>query len=196
MPKHSSQFSQITHRLTNQQATEGTSFISSTFSSQYTGATNAGLIRGGYHFAHPGQTTGAAQAQYFLAHGGGWSGDGITLPGMLDLESEGSSGECWGLSTSAMVAWIKDFSNTYHASTTRYPMLYFNPSWWQTCTGNSNAFASTNPLVLAHYSDSIGPIPGGWATYTIWQYADSYTYGGDADRFNGAQANLVKLATG
>lgn len=176
-------------------ATEGTDYISSTFSSQYEGATSAGLIRGGYHFAHPGESSGAAQATYFLAHGGGWSGDGITLPGMLDLESE-SDGECWGLSTSAMVAWIKDFSDTYHSKTTRYPMLYFNPSWWQTCTGNSNAFAATNPLVLAHYADAIGALPGGWTLWTIWQYADSYTYGGDADKFNGAQANLVKLATG
>ncbi|KAH8900784.1 N,O-diacetylmuramidase [Thozetella sp. PMI_491] len=176
-------------------ATEGTTYTDPTFSDHYIGATNAGLIRGGYHFAHPGETTGAAQATYFLAHGGGWSGDGITLPGMLDLESE-SDGECWGLSTSAMVAWIKDFSDTYHSKTTRYPMLYFNPSWWQTCTGNSNAFASTNPLVLAHYSSSIGTIPGSWATWTIWQYSDSSSWGGDADRFNGDAAGLTKLATG
>ncbi|MCO5558244.1 hypothetical protein L7F22_011823 [Adiantum nelumboides] len=30
--------------------------------------------------------SGAAQANYFLQHGGGWSDDGITLPGMLDIE--------------------------------------------------------------------------------------------------------------
>lgn len=46
------------------------------FSKQYTGATNEGLIRGGYHFARPGSSSGAAQANYFLAHGGGWSADG------------------------------------------------------------------------------------------------------------------------
>jgi hypothetical protein len=51
-------------------------FISSSFSSQYTGATNAGLIRGAYHFAHPDSSSGAAQAKFFLAHGGGWSADG------------------------------------------------------------------------------------------------------------------------
>ncbi|KAI0441802.1 glycoside hydrolase superfamily [Xylaria telfairii] len=33
-------------------ATEGTTYIDPSFSSHYTGATNAGLIRGGYHFAH------------------------------------------------------------------------------------------------------------------------------------------------
>jgi len=176
-------------------ATEGSTYISPDFSAQYAGATKAGLIRGAYHFAHPGATTGAVQANYFIAHGGGWSGDGITLPGMLDLESE-SDGECWGLSASAMVSWISSFSSTYHSSTGRYPMLYTNPSWWETCTGNSGAFVSNNPLVLADYNSAIGTIPGGWPYQTIWQFSDSYAYGGDSDTFNGDQAALVKLATG
>ncbi|AEO63930.1 glycoside hydrolase family 25 protein [Thermothielavioides terrestris NRRL 8126] len=176
-------------------ATEGTSYIDPSFSSHYTGATKAGLIRGGYHFAHPGETTGAAQADYFIAHGGGWTPDGITLPGMLDLESE-SNGECWGLSASAMVAWIRDFSDRYHERVGVYPMLYTNPSWWQTCTGNSNAFVNTNPLVLAHYSSSVGTIPGGWPYQTIWQNSDSYKYGGDSDIFNGSLDRLQALAKG
>jgi len=56
------------------------------FSPQYTGATKAGLIRGSYHFALPDKSTGATQANYFASNGGGWSDDGITLPGALDLE--------------------------------------------------------------------------------------------------------------
>lgn len=67
-------------------ATEGTSYISPEFNKQYTSATNAGLIRGAYHFARPAASSGAAQANYFVSHGGGWSGDGSTLPGALDLE--------------------------------------------------------------------------------------------------------------
>ncbi|OTA95960.1 glycoside hydrolase family 25 protein [Hypoxylon sp. CO27-5] len=172
-------------------ATEGTTYIDPSFSSHYTGATNAGFIRGGYHFAHPGSSSGATQANYFLAHGGGWSGDGITLPGMLDLE-----GDCAGLSTSAMVSWIKDFSDTYHSKTGRYPLLYTNPSWWSSCTGGSSAFVSTNPLVLARYSSSAGTPPGGWPYYTIWQFNDAYKYGGDSDTFNGNYASLQKLASG
>ncbi|KAI8627551.1 glycoside hydrolase family 25 protein [Xylariaceae sp. FL1651] len=171
-------------------ATEGTTYKDPSFSSHYTGATNAGFIRGGYHFAHLDTSSGAAQANYFLANGGGWSGDGITLPGMLDLE-----GSCV-LSTSATVAWIKDFSNTYHASTGRYPLIYTNPSWWSSCTGNSNAFVNTNPLVLARYSSSAGTPPGGWPYYTIWQFNDAYAYGGDSDQFNGDMAALGRLASG
>lgn len=61
-------------------------FIDPNFSNNYVSATNAGLIRGGYHFAHPDSSSGATQAKYFLAHGGGWTSDGITLPGALDIE--------------------------------------------------------------------------------------------------------------
>lgn len=63
-----------------------TAFVDAYFNQNYVGATNNGIIRGAYHFAHPDSSSGAAQANYFLAHGGGWSRDGITLPGALDLE--------------------------------------------------------------------------------------------------------------
>ncbi|KAH9883350.1 glycoside hydrolase family 25 protein [Xylariomycetidae sp. FL2044] len=172
-------------------ATEGTTYKDDEFSSHYTQATDAGFIRGAYHFAHPEASSGTTQANYFLANGGGWTSDGITLPGMLDLE-----GDCGGLSTSAMVSWIQAFSNTYHSKTGRYPMLYTNPSWWATCTGGSSAFVDDNPLVLARYSSSAGTPPGGWPYYTIWQFNDHYGYGGDSDTFNGDVTGLQKLATG
>jgi GH25 family lysozyme M1 (1,4-beta-N-acetylmuramidase) len=56
------------------------------FSDNYIGATKVGLIRGAYHFGRPDTSSGAAQANFFVAHGGGWSRDGITLPGVLDIE--------------------------------------------------------------------------------------------------------------
>lgn len=58
------------------------------FSSQYTGATNVGIIRGSYHFARPDISSGAAQARFFLANGGVWTADGQTLPGALDMECD------------------------------------------------------------------------------------------------------------
>jgi len=44
-----------------------------TFSSKYSAATSAGLIRGAYHFAQPGSSSGAAQATYFFNNGGALS---------------------------------------------------------------------------------------------------------------------------
>lgn len=177
-------------------ATEGTSYKDSLFSSHYSGATSAGLIRGGYHFAHPDASSGSAQASFFLANGGGWSADGRTLPGMLDIEYNPNGATCYGLSASAMVAWVQSFVNEYHSSTGRYPLIYSTNDWWSTCTGNSQAFHTTCPLVLARYGSSPGTIPGGWPYQTIWQNADSYAYGGDSDIFNGDLTSLKKLATG
>ncbi|KAK9692885.1 hypothetical protein K7432_014148, partial [Basidiobolus ranarum] len=97
-------------------ATEGTTILNTYFSHQYTGASTSGLIRGAYHFAQPASSSGAAQARYFLAHGGGWSADGRTLPGAVDLEPNPNGPECYGLTQAAMVAWIHDFSNTCHAA--------------------------------------------------------------------------------
>ncbi|KAJ5484203.1 N-O-diacetylmuramidase [Penicillium diatomitis] len=188
-----------THELTTivvRQATEGTTFTDSTFSSHYTGATSAGLIRGGYHFARPDTSSGATQASFFLAHGGGWSSDGITLPGMLDIEYNPYGATCYGLSASSMVAWIRDFGETYKSATGRYPMIYTTADWWNTCTGGSTAFSQDYPLVLARYSSSVGTIPGGWPYQSFWQNADSYAYGGDSDLWNGSEAALQTFARG
>ena len=165
-------------------ATESTTYTDTSFSANYNGATQAGLIRGAYHFARPAASSGTAQANYFLAHGGGWSNDGRTLPGMLDLENNPSGSQCYGLSTSALTTWVRDFVNTYYSSTGRYPMIYTTYNFWVTCTGNSNEFSSKSPLVIARYgSSSVGSIPGGWPYQTIWQFADSGTFPGDQDAF-------------
>ncbi|KAL1734238.1 glycoside hydrolase family 25 protein [Schizophyllum commune] len=177
-------------------ATEGTTFKSSSFSSQYTGATNAGIIRGAYHFARPDTSSGAAQAKFFASNGGGWSADGITLPGALDMEYNPYGSTCYGLSQSAMVSWIKDFSDTYHSATKRYPVIYTSTSWWTTCTGNSAAFAENSPLWVARYASSVGALPAGWTYHTFWQYADSGSNPGDQDVFNGDAAGLKRLASG
>ncbi|RPD55962.1 glycoside hydrolase family 25 protein [Lentinus tigrinus ALCF2SS1-6] len=177
-------------------ATEGTTYVDENFSDYYEGATNAGLIRGGYHFAHPSSSSGATQANYFLANGGGWSGDGITLPGALDIEYNPSGDECYGLSASQMVSWVQDFSDTYYSNTGVYPVIYTTTDWWTTCTGNSAAFASTNPLWIARYSSSIGTLPAGWGYTTFWQYADSGANPGDQDEFNGSLQGLKNLALG
>ena len=67
-------------------ATEGTYYTNPYFAQQYVGSADVGMIRGAYHFANPRTSSGADQARYFVNHGGGWSNDGRTLPGLLDIE--------------------------------------------------------------------------------------------------------------
>ncbi len=176
-------------------ATEGTYYTNPDFSNQYTGPYNQGIIRGAYHFGIPNNSSGSAQADYFIAHGGGWSGDGLTLPGALDIEYNPYGAECYGLSQSSMVSWLHSFVNEYAAREGVYPTIYSTTDWWTTCTGNSGAFGSNDPLWIANYSASGGgPLPAGWGFYTFWQYADSGSLPGDQDVFNGAYTRLQTLA--
>lgn len=178
------------------QATEGTATIDRKYYDHVTGATNAGFLHGAYHFARPGSSSGSTQATFFLANGGSWTADGMTLPGMLDIENNPSGPQCYGLSQSSMVSWITDFVDTYSGMTGRFPMIYTTNNFWTTCTGNFSKFAHYCPLVLAKYASSPGAVPGGWPSYTIWQNSQSYLYGGDSDIFNGDEAALLGLASG
>jgi GH25 family lysozyme M1 (1,4-beta-N-acetylmuramidase) len=175
-------------------ATEGTGFVSPDFTPQYDGASQAGLLRGAYHFALPNQSTGAAQASYFVASGGGWTGDGRTLPGALDIEYNPYGAECYGLSQSAMVSWIASFADTYQALTSAWPVIYTDAAWWDRCTGDYGGFASQDPLWVPTYGPDGSTLPAGWSFYTISQYAPSGTFPGDQDTFNGPASQLDKLA--
>ncbi|HEX3789247.1 MAG TPA: lysozyme [Pseudonocardiaceae bacterium] len=177
-------------------ATEGTYYTNPDFSAQYNGSYNVGMIRGSYHFATPNTSSGAAQADYFIAHGGGWSADGHTLPGMLDLEWNPYGADCYGLSASGLVSWVLSFSNEYHAKEHVWPTIYTATSYWSECTGNTGDFSSTNPLFVANYSSSAGTLPYNWGFWTFWQYADSGTFPGDQDKFNGAISQLQAIAKG
>ncbi|WP_314191280.1 GH25 family lysozyme [uncultured Arthrobacter sp.] len=177
-------------------ATEGTTYKNPYFGTQYGGALASGMIRGAYHFALPGVSTAAAQADYFVNNGGGWTGDGKTMPPLLDIEynpyaSLGNT--CYNMSQTAMVNWIAAFSNRVLARTGRLPMIYTTTDWWTQCTGNSGAF-SRQPLHLASYSRYVGSMPNGWGTYSVWQYSATGPFAGDSNAWNGTLASLQKFA--
>lgn len=177
-------------------ATEGTYYKNPYFAQQYNGSYNVGMIRGSYHFATPDTTSGATQANYFVDNGGGWSRDGRTLPGALDIEWNPYGAACFGKSQSAMVTWIRDFLNQYKARTGRHAVIYTATSWWKQCTGNYGGFAVNNPLWIARYNTSPGELPAGWGVQTIWQYTSTGPTVGDHNKFNGALDRVQALANG
>jgi uncharacterized protein with LGFP repeats/GH25 family lysozyme M1 (1,4-beta-N-acetylmuramidase) len=192
-----SQFNQGA-RFAYVKATESTTYANDEFSSQYTGSRNAGMIRGAYHFATPSTSSGAEQARYFVAQGGGWSADGMTLPPLLDIEYNpyNTLGNlCYNMSASQMVSWIRDFSNTMVTLTGRKPAIYTTTDWWKTCTANNGGF-SDHPLHLASYATAPGALPNGWSTYSIWQYSSTGPYAGDSNVWNGSYAQLKAFAYG
>ncbi|MFC6258924.1 GH25 family lysozyme, partial [Kocuria oceani] len=180
-------------------SSEGDSIRNQLFNQQYTGAGAVGMYRGAYHFAIPTRdSSGAKQADYFINNGGGWSADGKTLPGLLDVENNPYpslyGNQCYNLSQAEMVRWIRDFSNRYKSRTGRLPAIYTNAYWWRDCTGNSTAF-NDHPLHIASYGVS-SPLwyPGGWSTYDFWQYTDAgFAERIDANVYRGTAAQLQDL---
>ncbi|MFF5449995.1 lysozyme [Streptomyces sp. NPDC012950] len=177
-------------------ATEGTYYKNTFFTQQYNGSYDVGMIRGTYHFATPDTTGGAAQADYFVDNGGGWSKDGRTLPGVLDIEWNPYGATCYGKTQAGMVAWIRDFLNRYKARTGRDAVIYTATSWWTQCTGNHAGFGATNPLWVARYASAVGTLPAGWEYYTMWQYTSTGPTVGDHNRFNGDLSRVRALANG
>ena len=176
-------------------ATEGAYYTNPYFGQQYSGSASVGMVHGAYHFANPRTSSGADQARYFVQNGGGWTDDGKTLPGLLDIEfnpypTYGNT--CYNMTAAQLTAWIRDFVDTYRALTGRAPMVYTATSWWSQCVG-SQEFGSL-PLHLASYSTVVGRIPAGWNGYDIWQFTDSGPFVGDSNFFPGSVEDLKVLA--
>jgi len=172
-------------------ASEGPGYTNPYFASDFAGMAAAGMIRGAYHFASP-STSAAAQAQHFVDVTGTLHQKG-DLPPVLDLETSG------GLSPTALIAWTQSYLQTIKTLTGRNAIIYTGPYFWQTAMANSGAF-SGYPLWIATYGPA-PQIPGGWSTYTFWQYTSSATLPGvtgavDMSVFNGTLASLQALANG
>ncbi|WP_375426306.1 lysozyme [uncultured Friedmanniella sp.] len=173
-------------------ATEGTGYKNPYFASQYKGAYKAGLIRGAYHFASPSGSSGKKQADYFVKHGGAWTADGHTLPGVLDIEYNPYGKTCYGVSKKKMISWVNSFVVEYKRLTTRDAVIYTTTDWWTRCTGNTKKFSLTNPLWAARYgTKDAGKLPGSWPWATFWQYTSTPF---DQNRFSSKRARLLVLA--
>ena len=172
-------------------ATEGSTYTSPTFGHQYTGSYAQGMIRGAYHFALPNSSSGTTQANHFVDHGGGWSADGKTLPGALDMEWNPYGDTCYGKTQAQMRTWVNDFLNRYRSRTGRYPVIYTATSWWNKCVGGDTSFAAKSPLWLARYASAPGTKPAGWSTYSFWQYSTTPV---DQNVWNGTLTRLRYFA--
>jgi GH25 family lysozyme M1 (1,4-beta-N-acetylmuramidase) len=176
-------------------ATESATYVNPFFTQQFQGARAAGLVTGAYHFATPDTSDGASQADYFVAHGGGWSADGRTLPPAVDLEYNPYGQQCYGKPPAALGTWVRAFVGEVRARTGRLPAIYTSVRWWSMCMGGNATFGA-DPLWIARFNNVVGPLPPGWTTQTIWQYADSGPLPGDQDSFNGSMDQLRALARG
>jgi GH25 family lysozyme M1 (1,4-beta-N-acetylmuramidase) len=185
------------YRFAFVKATQGTYYVNRYFDADYAGARNAGLFRSPYHFADPSASDGRTQADYLL-QAAPYATDGQSLPPAVDLEDVQGQPACYGLTPSAMVAWIASFSSEVQARTGRLPIVYSNASWWDSCTANSSAFAA-NPLWVASWGSSTPTMPAGWGSWSFWQYTSTGSVPGipggtDVSSFSGSGGGLSALA--
>jgi GH25 family lysozyme M1 (1,4-beta-N-acetylmuramidase) len=183
------------HSFVLHKATDGTSWTDATFGPDWRGATSAGLVVGGYHYARPSAAAGnaAAQARHFVAVLGSTRHRG-QLPPLLDLESSG------GLPPARLIAWTRTFLGTVHALTGRTPVIYSYPYFWKTAMAGTKAFGGY-PLWGACYCTAPTNFAGAWRHWTFWQYSDHSSVRGivgktDMNRFNGTLAQLKQLSNG
>jgi GH25 family lysozyme M1 (1,4-beta-N-acetylmuramidase) len=179
-------------------ATEGTTYLSATFNTQYAGARSVGLYVGAYAFARP-DAPAVPQADYFLSNAS-FVNDGHDLPPMLDIEwpymmngKYVAPSPCWGLTPTAMVAWIRAYVDEIRRRTGQLTMIYTAYNWWNTCTANSAAFSDTYLFLASFTASAPTVIPASWTKWTMWQYSSSGALPGDQDVFNGTMADLSRL---
>jgi lysozyme len=164
------------------------------FYSDWAGVRAAGMVRGAYHFARP-EFSAVDQAHYFISVIGASSQPG-DLPPALDLEQTG------GLSPADLGYWTQTFLTTVKSLTGRTPILYSYPYFLRNSLGNTTAFAGY-PLWLADWtgrSTPNYPLPGGWGSFTFWQYTSGATVPGisgnvDMSNFCCDSGALNSLAT-
>jgi uncharacterized repeat protein (TIGR01451 family) len=178
-------------------ATEGTTFRSSTWAAQTAGARGVGMRVGAYHFARPDRSGPVPQADFFVDNGGRWTADGMTLPPAADVEDNPVAGGdmCYDLTPDEMVAWVRGFVDRVYARTGRHPAIYTSTRWWRACTGDAPDFGATSPLWIARWATTVGALPAGWTSHTIWQFNDDRgIFPGDSNRLNGGEDALRELA--
>lgn len=152
------------HSFAFVKATEDTTYTNPSFAADWKAVAAAGMNRGAYHYARPASPA-VDQANYFITVVGNTREPG-DLPPALDLEETG------GLSPAALIAWTHTFLATVQSLTGRTPIIYSYPSFWRNSMADSTAF-TTYPLWIADWTGTATPtfpLPGGWTSWTFWQY--------------------------
>ena len=170
-------------------ATEGTTYTNPLYASDWSSSKSAGLLRGAYHFFHPGDDP-TVQAQFFLRTMGALGAN--DLPPLLDWEVTDSMSSATQIENALI--WLQ----AVEAATGKIPVIYVAPAFWN-ALGNPTEFARY-PLFIANYDTSCPDVPPPWSTWTFWQTGTGTASGlssseADLDVFNGTLTQLTSFAT-
>jgi lysozyme len=169
-------------------ATEGATFVDSTFATNRQAMAGAGLtLRGFYHFARPDRNSAAAEAAHFLQTVGPLGTGEVAV---LDLEVAPSP---------SVGDWAAEWLALVAKATGRTPILYSYQSYLYSVPTTRLA---QYPLWIASWGADDGAIPAAapktdrWARWTWWQYTSNATVPGingrvDDSIFAGSASDLA-----
>lgn len=198
-------------------ATEGGSFVNSSFTSQEAGAKAVGIYIGAYHFARPssnpnltGPSSAQSEAAFFWSVASNYvKNGGAYLTPMLDWEDENATNGYPGFTTAYMSAWVNEWCNTVSNyaqlnGVTIQPIIYTGTWYSNPANGypGLNSSVTNWPSWFSYYPNNPNVQSGApastypWPTWTVWQYADTNWSGGDSDVFNGTAGGLSALVIG
>lgn len=165
-------------------ATEGTGFRDALFPAAWKATGALGLVRGAYHFAHPGQDA-HAQAEAFLSY---VRAAGLEDHDLLALDLEVTDGRA----PAAVSAWAQEFCSAVQAGSGRSVLVYTFISFAE--AGNCAGLGS-HPLWIADPSSAPGSprVPGPWKTWAVHQYGQQ---GLDLDMANFPAKSSMRAALG
>jgi lysozyme len=179
-------------------ASQGAGFQDPMCSTYMKSLSNAGIIRGVYHFLTF-QATAEQQIANFMQAGIDFQGAGM-LPPVLDVEWQvpDTLNPYILANRNTCIQLIQDWLEGVTAKTGRTPIIYTNRNFWHDYLGNPPGF-SQYPLWIAAYQSAPPILPPGWATYAFWQYSEKGTIASvagqvDMNHFNGTAVDLKKLA--
>ncbi len=182
-------------------ASQGTSFIDSTYRQHTAEARAAGLLAGAYHFFDY-RVNGVKQAQHFLTTLRLTSGLGGLLPLVVDVESLPSLGTP---DKDQARARLRAMLDELYRQTGRYPMIYTSKFMWEKVVGAPTGFGA-NPLWVACWKCDTVYLPRGWTSWTFWQWGqarfvdnvnlDGNVYSSSLGRLNLERQRPMKLESG
>ena len=162
---------------------DGATILDTKFAANWSGARQAGVLRGAYQFFRPEEDP-IAQANVLVRElrkrGAG------ELPPVIDIEVTG------GLPLATVVARARVWIEHVRSQLGVEPIVYTNPGMWR--WGGATELGR-QLLWLAHYTHACPTVPPPWSRWTFWQYTDNGRVDGidgpvDLDVFDGSPEQL------
>jgi lysozyme len=172
-------------------ASDGLDYVDVEFDANWTGAREAGVIRGAYQFLRPAQDP-ITQADLVLERMGPLQ-DG-DLPPVLDVETSSD------LPPDEVAAAVRVWVDYMTERLGRPPIIYAGLYSWRELTANADFTES--PLWIAQWTTAPCPnIPAPWESWMFWQYSEDGWVDGigetvDVDRYDGTREELLAFAVG